>query len=92
MLCEKVDMIENETHTLFIGKIIEADVFNDLEPMSYSHYQSHKDEILKVKTEDGKTAWICTICGYIYYGDSIDDDFRCPICGADKYDFKIKEN
>jgi len=92
MLCEKVDMIENETHTLFIGKIIEADVFNDLEPMSYSHYQSHKDEILKVKTESGKTAWICTICGYIYYGDSIDDDFRCPICGADKYDFKIKEN
>ena len=29
MICEKVDTIENDTHTLFIGKLKEADVFKD---------------------------------------------------------------
>ena len=36
MVCEKVDSIENETHTLFIGRVIEGDILNDSEPMSYA--------------------------------------------------------
>ena len=41
MVCEIVDSIENDTHTLFIGKLIEADVLNDGEAMSYGYYQEH---------------------------------------------------
>lgn len=82
MICEKVDTIENETHTLFIGKLIEADVYEDSEAMSYGYYQEHKDELIKVETENGQTAWICKACGYIYYGDTLPDDFKCPICGV----------
>lgn len=88
MICEKIDSIENETHTLFIGKLIEADVLKDGEAMSYSYYQEHKDELLKVKTENGKTAWICTICGYIYYGDELPVDYKCPACGVGPELFK----
>lgn len=80
MVCEKVDTIENETHTLFIGKLIEADVFSDSEPMSYGYYQEHKEELLKVKTETGQTAWVCTVCGYVYYGEELPSDFKCPVC------------
>lgn len=49
MVCEKVDSIDNDTHTLFIGKIIEADVFEEKEAMSYQYYQEQKlaKEILK---------------------------------------------
>lgn len=83
MICEKVDTIENETHTLFIGKLIEADVYKDEEAMSYGYYQEHKDELLKVKTEEGKTAWVCLACGYVYYGDELPENFKCPICGVD---------
>lgn len=82
MICEKVDSIENETHTLFIGKLIEADVYKDEEPMSYGYYQEHKDELLKVKTESGKTAWVCTLCGYVYYGEELPNNFKCPMCGV----------
>lgn len=82
MICEKVDTIENETHTLFIGKLIEADVFKEEEAMSYGYYQEHKEELIKVKTESGKTAWICTVCGYVYYGETLPDDFKCPMCGV----------
>ena len=90
MICEKIDSIENDTHTLFIGKIIEADQYEDKEPMSYGYYQEHKEELLKVTTEEGKTAWICTICGYIYYGEDLPEDFQCPICGVGKEYFKKK--
>lgn len=83
MICEKVDTIENNTHTLFIGKLIEADVYKDDEAMSYGYYQDHKDELLKVKTEAGKTAWVCLACGYVYYGEELPSDFKCPICGVD---------
>ena len=90
MICEKIDSIENDTHTLFIGKLIEADIYKDEEPMSYNYYQEHKDELLKVTTENGKTAWICSICGYIYYGDELPDDFECPTCGVNKDFFDKK--
>lgn len=90
MLCEIVDSIDTETHTLFIGRLIEADVFNENEAMSYNYYQEHKEELLKVSTENGKTAWVCTICGYIYYGESLPDDFICPVCSVGKEYFNKK--
>lgn len=91
MICEIVDKIENDTHTLFIGKIVEADVFEDKEPMSYGYYQEHKDDLLKVTTEKGRTAWVCTVCGYVYYGEELPEDFKCPLCGVGKELFKKKE-
>lgn len=92
MICEKVDAIENETHTLFIGKLVEADVYKDEEAMSYGYYQEHKDELLKVTTEKGKTAWVCTICGYIYYGETLPEDFKCPVCGVSSDLFEKKKD
>ena len=90
MICEIIDSIDNDTHTLFIGRIKEADVINDKEPMSYQYYQEHKEKLLQVTTENGKTAWICSICGYIYYGDEIPEDFQCPTCGVGKDFFDKK--
>lgn len=88
MVCEIVDSIENDTHTLFIGRIIEADILKDEEPMSYGYYQEHKQELLKVTTSNNKTAWICKACGYIYYGDELPQNFKCPICGLGKEYFQ----
>ncbi len=92
MVCEKIDSIENDTHTLFIGKLIEADLFEDKEAMTYDYYQENKNDLIKVTTEKGKTAWVCTICGYIYYGEELPDDFKCPKCGVDKNLFEKKES
>ena len=92
MICEIIDSIDNDTHTLFIGRLIEADLFEDTEAMSYQYYQDHKDELLKVTTDSGKTAWICTLCGYIYYGEELPSDFVCPICGAGSEAFEKKTN
>ena len=91
MICEKIDSIENDTHTLFIGKLIEADIYKDEEPMSYNYYQEHKEELLKLKTDNGLTAWVCMMCGYVYYGDELPKDYKCPLCGVGKDYFEIKK-
>ena len=90
MICEIIDSIDNDTHTLFIGRLIEADLFKDDKEMTYGYYQEHKDELIKVTTSENKTAWICTICGYVYYGDDIPDNYRCPICNVPSNMFEKK--
>lgn len=88
MVLEIVNIIENDTHTLFIGKLIEADIFKDEEEMSYKYYQENKDRLLNNTTKNKKTAWVCSVCGYIYYGEELPDDFECPICHVDKSMFE----
>lgn len=90
MILEKVQVIDAETHDIFIGKLIKEERFNDEEPLLYQDYQQHKDEYLKIKTSDGKTAWVCTVCGYIYYGDTLPEDFVCPKCGVGASAFEKK--
>lgn len=88
ILCEKIDAIDNETHTLFIGRMIEADVFDDAKEMTYGYYQEHKEEILKYDNNDKK--FVCSICGYVYDGDNMPDDYKCPVCGVSKELFERK--
>lgn len=90
MICEKEEMIDNETHTVFIGKLVEADVYSDSEPMSYGYYQEHKEELIKTVTDEGETVWVCSVCGYVYHGNVIPDDYKCPMCGVDKSYFEKK--
>lgn len=91
LICEKIETIDNDTHTLFIGKLVEADKFSEEEAMTYQYYQKHKNDLLKIKTNEGKTMWICTVCGYVYEGEKIPDDYTCPICGMGKEYFEIKK-
>ncbi len=91
MVCEVVDTVENDTHTLFIGRTIEGDILKDESPMSYGYYQEHKNDLMQVKTEMGKTAWVCTICGYVYYGETLPDNYVCPICGVGPELFEIQK-
>ena len=58
--------------------------------MTYNYYQEHKDDIIKVKTESGKTAYVCTICGYVYYGEELPKNFVCPVCGVSSDFFEKK--
>ncbi len=36
----------------------------------------------ETKGETKMTKWVCKVCGYIYEGDEMPEDFKCPICGA----------
>lgn len=89
MVFEKVDALENATHTIFIGKLVEGDILQDAtKPMTYAYYQEHKSDLTKTQTTQGKTAWVCKACGYVYYGAEVPDDFICPLCGLGKAYFE----
>lgn len=88
LILEKVDTIENDTHTLFICKVLSSKKLNDDKEITYNYYREHKDELVKTKTESGKTAWVCLMCGYVYLGETLPDDYKCPICGAPASMFK----
>lgn len=39
------------------------------------------------KKSEGKSRWVCQVCGYVYEGETLPEDYKCPICkqGADKF-------
>ena len=80
MVCEIIERIDNDTHTLFIGKLVNCDVFKDEEAMSYQYFQEHKDELIQMKKQEGQTSWKCRVCGDIHTGDNPPE--KCPICGV----------
>ncbi len=73
------------THGMFICSVTEARVINDRETMTYTYYQSNVKP--KPQTE-GKKGWVCKICGYVYEGDELPDDFVCPLCKHGAADFE----
>ena len=52
--------------------------------------QEHKDDLLKITTQENQTVWICSVCGYVYYGETLPNGFRCPACGVGKDVFERK--
>ena len=73
------------THGMFICSVTEARVMNDLDTMTYTYYQKN----VKPKPEtEGKKGFVCKVCGYIYEGDELPDDFICPLCKHGAADFE----
>ena len=36
----------------------------------------------------GGKKWVCKICGYVYEGESLPEDYVCPICRRPASDFE----
>ncbi len=97
LICEIIDIIDVESHDLFIARVIECEKTNDLIPMTYKYYHEvikgtapqKASTYIEEKTEPKKEQeiYICDICGYVHYGP-ITDDFICPICGVNSSHFK----
>lgn len=93
IICNVIDKMETETHTVFLGEVIDGDVFNDSgQVMTYAYYQ----KVIKGKSpknaptylpDEGKkqdvstSKYECQICGYIFEGEAMPQDFKCPLCG-----------
>jgi len=73
------------THGMFICSITESRVINKDETMTYTYYQNN----VKPKPEtEGKKGYVCKVCGYVYEGDELPDDFVCPLCKHGAADFE----
>lgn len=77
--------IDMGTHGLFICSVTEARVISKVETMTYTYYQNN----VKPKPEaDGKKGFVCKVCGYVYEGDELPEDFVCPLCKHGAADFE----
>jgi flavin reductase (DIM6/NTAB) family NADH-FMN oxidoreductase RutF/rubredoxin len=81
--------IDLGSHTLFIARVEDAKVLSDDPSVSYAYYQAHiKPQPEAPKAPAGKTQWRCTVCGYVYEGDTLPEDFICPWCKHPASDFE----
>lgn len=79
------DYVDLDTHGMFICSVTEARVLSDKETMTYTYYQNH----VKPKPQTaGKKGYVCKICGYVYEGDPLPEDFVCPLCKHGAQDFE----
>ena len=77
--------IDLDTHGMFICSVTEARVLSDKETMTYTYYQNN----VKPKPEtNGKKGFVCKVCGYVYEGDTLPDDYVCPLCKHGAADFE----
>ena len=79
------DYVDLDTHGMFICSVTESRVISHVETMTYTYYQHN----VKPRPEtEGKKGWVCKVCGYVYEGDELPEDFVCPLCKHGAADFE----
>ena len=81
---EVEDYVDLDTHGMFICKVIEAKKINNNPTLTYNYYQAN----VKPKPEEKKKGYVCKVCGYVYEGDELPEDFICPLCKHGASDFE----
>ncbi len=85
MSLEVQNYVDLGSHGMFLCTVTEARVLSNKETMTYNYYQANVKP--KPQTE-GKKGWVCKVCGYIYEGDELPEDFICPLCKHGAADFE----
>ena len=101
IVCKVINKMETSSHTVFLGEVVDADVLEKSEPMTYAYYhkvvkgKSPKNAPTYIAEEEKKEEkWVCGVCGYEYAGDvpfeEVPEDYKCPICKQPKSVFVKK--
>ncbi|MBR6405701.1 MAG: flavin reductase [Lachnospiraceae bacterium] len=85
MSLEVQNYVDLGSHGMFLCTITEARVISNKDTMTYTYYQANVKP--KPQTE-GKKGWVCKVCGYIYEGENLPEDFICPLCKHGAADFE----
>jgi flavin reductase (DIM6/NTAB) family NADH-FMN oxidoreductase RutF/flavodoxin len=81
------DSYDYGTHTLFIADVTQAFMLSDEPSLTYQYYFTH----IKPKPQqpkEMKKGFVCKICGYVHEGETLPDDFICPLCKHGPADFE----
>ncbi len=74
------------THTLFVAEVTEARALSREPSATYAFYHAHIKPRSKPAPEK-KKGFVCSVCGYVYEGDTLPEDFICPLCKHPASDF-----
>lgn len=81
-----VSTLDLGTHTLFIADVTDGEVLSQVPSATYSFYQNNIKP--KPASTEKRKGFICTVCGYIYEGETLPADFVCPVCKHGAADFE----
>ena len=81
-----IQSIDLGSHTLFIATVEDGEVWSDTPSTTYAYYFANIKP--KPQPKPKQKGWICTICGYIYEGEVLPDDFICSVCKHPASDFR----
>ena len=70
---------------MFVCSITELKSVSEKETMTYTYYQNHVKPVVQTEVRKG---FVCKICGFVYEGDELPEDFICPICKHGVADFE----
>lgn len=80
-----IEAVDVGTHTIFIADVTEAKVLSDEKSVTYEYYFAN----IKPKPQpEKKKGYVCKICGYVYEGEELPEDFVCPWCKHGAADFE----
>ncbi|MDO4482145.1 MAG: flavin reductase [Bacillota bacterium] len=82
---EVIQEIDLGTHTMFIADPVDGKVLSDDESVTYSYYHKNIKPAPQAKAAKG---WRCKICGHIYEGENLPEDYVCPLCKHGASDFE----
>ena len=71
----------------FIAEITESKLFSNDETVTYDYYRSHIKPAPPKLAPAEKATWVCSVCGYVYEGETLPADFICPLCKHPASDF-----
>ena len=83
--CKVVDKLEIGSYLLFVGQATEAEVLGDGKVLTLQAYTDRGKATPPTSTVYRTVeinGYRCTVCGYVYEGESLPPDFRCPLCSA----------
>ena len=75
------------THTLFIAEVTQSFILSSEPSVTYQYYFDNIKPKPQPKTEP-KKGYVCKICGYEYEGETLPEDFICPLCKHGAADFE----
>ena len=85
--CRVVESYDQGSHRLFIAEITESKLFSNDETVTYDYYRSHIKPAPPKLAPAEKATWVCSVCGYVYEGETLPADFICPLCKHPASDF-----
>lgn len=88
LTCRVLESHDLGSHTLFIAEVIDAVKTSKFEPVTYAYYQEYLKPKIIIDENRNIKAWRCKICGYIYEGEKLPENYVCPTCGHSASDFE----
>ncbi len=81
--CKVVDQLEINGYILLVGEVTEAEVLDGGAVLTLKAFTDRgkivPSNATVVRTMESNS-YRCVVCGYIYEGESLPEDYKCPVC------------